>query len=692
MRPIKQTLIAATAAALGAPAEAFAQAAKSEGAGAAGFIKSLRDQMGVLTEKLREIGTALGDFGTHAGRLLDLTTDFGGWPVLWRGLALAAGVLIVAFALEWLAKRRMGGFVARLKQSAAATRRGRFLALAVGALIEIFEAALFLIAAAAASSIAFGRADPMRDLVMAVALSVFAVRVAVAVARIVFAPHAPALRLIAWDDDAARRGTRAFCILAILAAIGYFGGGFLRLVGLVAPLTKLWELVFGTAIVLQLIWVVWHGRKAAAAAWTRGVPENSVARTLIGIWHIPATLYLVLMGAIWAFAAVVERPAQARAVIWSFVLIHLLPVADWLAARLIDWLFGDRERPAETKTAGPDVPAPVRRGTGKVLLIAIRVVLVTIFLVSLVEAWGIPVVALLDSAGMRPVVRGLFQVLVAVLLATLAWEGIKFALRRYLGESQQQPQPEGHDPVPGSRGTTLLPIVRTFALITLAVILGLIVLSSVGIDIGPLLAGAGVVGLALGFGAQALVRDIVSGFFFLVDDAFRLGEYIDVGKVKGTVEKITIRSVQLRHHRGALHTVPYGRIEAISNFTRDWTIEKLEFGLKYGTDPEKVRKLIKKIGQDLAKDPEVAPHLIETLKSQGIKQFGDSAIIFRAKFKTVPNQQFVVKREALRRIQEAFVANGIEFAFPTVSISSDATPEEAAMAAAKTVAKEKPAA
>ena len=137
----------------------------------------------------------------------------------------------------------------------------------------------------------------------------------------------------------------------------------------------------------------------------------------------------------------------------------------------------------------------------------------------------------------------------------------------------------------------------------------------------------GVVGLAVGFGSQALIHDIFSGAFFLVDDAFRLGEYIGVGAVKGTVEKISIRSMQLRHHKGPLHTIPFGEITHLTNFSRDWVVMKLPLRVTYDTDVEKVCKLIKKLGQELLEHPEVGGSFLEPLKSQGVYQMEDSAMI-----------------------------------------------------------------
>ena len=197
----------------------------------------------------------------------------------------------------------------------------------------------------------------------------------------------------------------------------------------------------------------------------------------------------------------------------------------------------------------------------------------------------------------------------------------------------------------------------------------LMALSAVGVQIGPLIAGAGVVGVAIGFGAQTLVKDIISGMFYLLDDAFRIGEYIVSGSYKGTVESFSLRSIKLRHHRGYLDTVPFGELGAVQNMSRDWVIDKLSVSVIYDTDLDKVKKIIKQIGKELQADPELAPHIIETLKMQGVEQFGDFAIEIRLKMMTKPGEQFVIRRRAYALIKKAFDANGIEFAFPTVTVA-----------------------
>ncbi|CAK9070575.1 Small-conductance mechanosensitive channel, partial [Durusdinium trenchii] len=169
-----------------------------------------------------------------------------------------------------------------------------------------------------------------------------------------------------------------------------------------------------------------------------------------------------------------------------------------------------------------------------------------------------------------------------------------------------------------SRLATILPLMRVVLQVTIITLTGLLALSQLGINITPLLAGAGVIGLAIGFGAQTLVQDVVSGVFVLMDDAFRLGEFIDTGGTQGSIEKISIRSLQLRGTKGAVHIVPYGQIPKLTNLSRDWVIMKLKVTVPFDTDVEKVRKLFKKIGQEIMEMEEFKDDLLAPFKGQGV--------------------------------------------------------------------------
>ncbi len=168
-----------------------------------------------------------------------------------------------------------------------------------------------------------------------------------------------------------------------------------------------------------------------------------------------------------------------------------------------------------------------------------------------------------------------------------------------------------------------------------------------------------------------------------MDDAFRKGEYIDIGDVKGTVEKISVRSFQLRHHLGALNTIPFGEIKVLTNYSRDWVIMKLPLRVTYDTDVEKVRKLIKKLGQELLSDPVIGDNFIQPLKSQGVIEMQDSAMIIRVKFMTKPGDQWLVRKKVYQDIRELFAREGIKFAHREVTVrladgkeAEDLTPKQ----------------
>jgi small-conductance mechanosensitive channel len=164
------------------------------------------------------------------------------------------------------------------------------------------------------------------------------------------------------------------------------------------------------------------------------------------------------------------------------------------------------------------------------------------------------------------------------------------------------------------------------------------------------------------------VKDIISGVFFLIDDAFRVGDFIESGGTKGMVEHISLRSLRLRNPRGPVHTIPFGDMGTVTNMSRDYIITKLDFRVRYDTDVDKVRKIIKKINIEIENDEEMGPVMLDKIKSQGVRELDDSAMIMRVKFKTIPGEQFVVRREVYRRLQEAFAANGIEFAHRNVTV------------------------
>ncbi len=262
------------------------------------------------------------------------------------------------------------------------------------------------------------------------------------------------------------------------------------------------------------------------------------------------------------------------------------------------------------------------------------------------------------------------DILIVGFIAYVCWSAIRIAIERKLWEEGGPVQivPGEIGGAAASRLSTLLPLIANVLFIFIVAVAMMVILSELGVNITALLAGAGDLGLAVGFGAQTLVRDILSGVFFLIDDAFRQGEFIDVGDVKGTVETISVRSMQLRHHLGPLNTIPFGEIKNVQNFSRDWVIMKLPIRLTYDTDAEKVRKLINNYGKELLKDPRVGEDFLQPLKSQGVIQMDESAQIMRVKFMSKPGQQWVIRRKVLNGIRDLFEREGIKFAHHEVTV------------------------
>jgi small-conductance mechanosensitive channel len=300
---------------------------------------------------------------------------------------------------------------------------------------------------------------------------------------------------------------------------------------------------------------------------------------------------------------------------------------------------------------------------------AILAVVLVLSVAALARIWGVR-----SGSETGEILSSALDILLVIFLAASGYKAVNnYIDDKILEEGGNQDEQESSAEEGGmgkgqSRLATLLPVFRNVIIFAIIVFAFTLVLSNLGVNVAPLFAGAGVVGIAIGFGAQTLIRDIFSGAFFLVDDAFRKGEYIELDKVKGVVEKISMRSFQLRHHRGALHTVPFGEIHHLTNYSRDWVIMKLPLRLTYDTDVDKVRRLIKKIGQQLLDDPILGPLFIQPLKSQGVYSMEDSAMIVRVKYMTRPGDQFVTRKAIYSLIQETFQKEGVHFAHREVTV------------------------
>lgn len=449
----------------------------------------------------------------------------------------------------------------------------------------------------------------------------------------------------------------------------------------VVPVDDASALFWQRRIVVFVGWLVF-GIVTLGALHTAGVP---FASQQLDAYVLGLGLLAIAIEAIWRRPSRPEGSRIARRL--ASLLLTVAAIALWVlwvgeALQLFTTLLIVVALPFAIRIVGATVANVARKSspdqtiplgvTAVFIARGIRSVLIIAAIVLVARAWGIDLGDLSDSDSvLTRVVRSLMSAVVIYLGADLIWQLSKAAIDARIGDIREVAPGGDRDEFARrqARLRTLLPILRNVLFIVVLVVAVLMELSAFGIDIAPLVAGAGVVGVAVGFGAQTLVKDIISGMFFLLDDAFRVGEYIQSGSYKGTVESFSLRSVKLRHHRGPVYTVPFGELGAVQNMSRDWVIEKLPIVVTYDTDLEKARKLIKRVGTDLAADPELGPDLIEPPKMQGVQQFGDYGIQIRIKLVARPGGQFVARRKLLAGIKKTFDENGISFAVPRVQVA-----------------------
>ena len=360
---------------------------------------------------------------------------------------------------------------------------------------------------------------------------------------------------------------------------------------------------------------------------------------------------------------------------WLVLVVIALPLAIKVTRRAVEHLL---RPPGSRETAeGPPTVITVCLERG------IRALLIIGAAALLSWGWGMPINSMMmgQDTALSRIVHGVLSAVIILLVADVLWQATRAAIDRKLADAADPGLPNTDEGRRRARLRTLLPIFRNVLFVVVIVVAAMMALAAIGVQIGPLIAGLGVLGVAIGFGAQSLVRDVIAGMFFLIDDAFRVGEYIQSGNYKGTVESFSFRSVRLRHQRGPLYTVPFALLGAVENMSRDWVIDKLTVGITYDSDIDLARKLIKQVGLELAEEPEFKPVILEPLKMQGVDAFGDYAVQIRMKMMTLPGENFVIRRQALCRIKKAFDANGIKFAFPTVQLAGDGEPSAPASAA-----------
>lgn len=495
-------------------------------------------------------------------------------------------------------------------------------------------------------------------------------------ARVIMAPGKPALRLLPLKDSDAIFLYRWTFRITLAAALFITPGIIFLSAANSYELFNLFYIISGLSVSILMIVMIWQSRHRVAEGICTDAAEGECEENTLLIkfarsWHYFAMLYVAGSGTFWIVNMLMGGQGYILNLIASMFLIPIFIGLDQWAQRLLKIASGELPEVIDLNSAEPSQPADddpeVKKTNIKHFAPLIRKIfrfaLATLMLFVVLGLWGI------DLPLGRIFAAEALQIIMIVIIGFVVWEFAKSRIDRKLKEEMPDTDEEMEEGgAGGSRIGTLLMLLRKFIMAIMVVMVSLIILSNLGVNIGPLIAGAGVIGLAIGFGAQTLVKDIISGIFFLIDDAFRVGDFIETAGTKGMVEHISLRSLRLRHPRGPVHTIPFGDMGTVTNNSRDYIISKLDFRVRYDTDVDKVRKIIKKINKKIQKDEEMGPVMLDKIKSQGVRELDDSAMVMRVKFKTIPGEQFVVRREVFRMMQESFRENGIEFAHRNVTV------------------------
>ncbi|MFO1150921.1 MAG: mechanosensitive ion channel family protein [Alsobacter sp.] len=601
-------------------------------------------------------------FGTYAKVPAALDRSAEGGPGVFMFLLMLAFSIALALAAERIVDAVLMGARKRTVVGALPEKGPQsLLYLVVLALMDLAGLAAMWLVVNGLTGAWFNEADPQSRLGAGVLASVFNWRLYMFAFRVVLRPGTPEARLAPMSDEQAGAVYRR--IAGVVVAILVLRIVLRIAIALKAPqeAVAFGQLIGNAGLLWAFLWACYRSRDAVASWFTEIAGESALGRVLARNWLVIAVPFFCALVAAQVFGAVMARFAIPAA-----MLLTLNTVLGWIVLRtLIEAVLRRVARAGEKRKPGEMTIFDLfARCLNVALLIGAGILIA--------QTWIVDVFGLVDANGWRALTRSSITAGVTLFLAYVGFELVTFVTKRYGVQAAAPGAPADEDVAntTASRLATLMPLTRIALIIVIFVTALLIVLSEWGVNITPLIAGASVFGLALSFGSQTLVRDIVSGVFYLADDAFRVGEYIDCGKAKGTVEGFTLRSIRLRHQNGQVHTIPFGQLGQVTNFSRDWTTVKFNLRFARDTDVEKLRKTVKKIGQEMLEDPEMKDEFLEPLKMQGVADILDNALVCRFKFTVKPGKPSYVQREAVKRMVRVFPSVGIEFANSLISVQA----------------------
>ena len=566
--------------------------------------------------------------------------------------------ILVALLARWLAALILGRAIRRVRATEPKSIPGR---IATATIVTIFQA-LTVAAVLAAGWLALkavGR-SPEADSIARVLILAIAIQSAVGVVgRTLLAPAVPKYRPLPIEDETAAYLYTWLMRLSFVTVLGFVLSR--TSIPLGASTVGAEALQIGTAAVLSGLLIMLILQSHGQVATLIGGPQRGpVRRRVAEIWHFLAIAYVLIGFGIFVASQGGGFRFLLQATVVTFLAATAAILLSNLASKGLSLLFDlddDLDRKFPGLRARSNLYRPILKKT-------IDVVLGVIAAIIILSGWDIDLVGALEVDTRAQIVRSTVIITLVLLIGVLVWEVSSSAIARKLDGVN----PDGSPRETSNRVRTLLPLLRRAILAALLLFCGLIVLSEIGVDIGPLLAGAGVLGLAIGFGSQALVRDIITGLFILIEDTISVGDVVTAGGHTGIVEDLSIRTIKMRDISGSVHVVPFGDVTTVVNMTKDFSYALMDIGVAYREDTDVVSNVIREVAQDIADDPDWGWKLLEPLDMMGVESLGDSAVVIRCRVKTKPILQFGVQREFNRRIKKRFDLEGIEIPFPHTTV------------------------
>ncbi len=495
-------------------------------------------------------------------------------------------------------------------------------------------------------------------------------RVATVATRAILSPDAPALQLVPISPEMARGAVRWMRRLAVVALFGYALTEVALLFGLYRVAHDALLKLVALAVHLMLVVIVIQNR-APIAALIRAAPDATgvlaVARNRVAaIWHIVVIFYIVALWTVWAL----DVPGGFAKLLLVFVSTLVVgTIARLLSVLLIAWLDHTAAPEPGAKPRTPGVDNALRRYLPVLRTIVDTMIGIGAFIL-LMEIWGLESLAWFrsDALGGR-LLSAVATSAITILVGLAIWEGANASVQNHLARLAREGQPAR-----SARLRTLLPMMRTTLLVAISMFAGLTVLSQIGVNIAPLLAGASVIGLAIGFGSQKLVQDIITGMFLLLENTMQVGDVVTLGGLTGTVENLSVRVIRLRALDGAVHIVPFSAVTTVTNLTRDFAYAMLDVSVGLNEDCDHVSEVVQDVAETMRAEPRWGAAITDRMEIMGVERFIDTAWVLRCRIKTVPSQRWAVGRELNRRLKYRFDELAIESPFTSYRALSAAEP------------------